>query len=232
MLRIEQRGVTSIISTLRIDPRLYETLLHFFRSTSYAIADVYRRWAEIVQRSVPLYDENGRLILLGDHTKVSKEGRRMPCVGTHHQESENSGKPEYIQGHNFGFIAALATVGATFRSIPLLGEIQEGKAKQYPNTVKLTQKKIAEKRFFITPINSGEPRNIGLLWIHIKIPQWCEPCGMPNRGSGRSTKTPYGARHPAEKRGRLTSSAGLLRCAKWGCLRKVLVGGRRLRMTK
>ena len=129
MVRFEWRGVTSVISTLRLKPRLYESLLHFFRSDAYSLTGIYRRWAELVPRFIPLFELREHLILLGDHTKVSKEGRRMPYVRTHHQESENSGKPEFIEGHNYGCLSALATNGTYFRSIPLMAEIQESKIK-------------------------------------------------------------------------------------------------------
>ena len=129
MVRNEHRGVTNIISALRIKPWLYEAAVHFFRSDAYAVHELYERWTETAQVSIALYEESGRVILLGDHTKASKEGRRMPDVTVLHQESDNSGKPEYIEGHNYGFICALATNGTTFRPLTLKAELQEGKSK-------------------------------------------------------------------------------------------------------
>ena len=35
MIRTDQRGVTSIISALKLKPRLYENMLYFFRSEAY-----------------------------------------------------------------------------------------------------------------------------------------------------------------------------------------------------
>jgi hypothetical protein len=46
-------------------------------------------------------------ILIGDGVKQSKEGKKMPGVKRLHQESENSGKAEYIFGHMFGAIGIL-----------------------------------------------------------------------------------------------------------------------------
>lgn len=129
IVRSERRGVTTVISTLRLCPWLYETLLHFFRSKAYRLNEIYARWVNIVQTSITLYEQDGHVILIGDHIKVSKEGRRMPRVRTYHQESDNSGKPEYIEGHNYGFISALATDGTTYRNIPLMAEMQESKSK-------------------------------------------------------------------------------------------------------
>jgi hypothetical protein len=71
-----------------------------------------------------------RVILLGDHSKVSKEGLRMPGVQAMYQDSQNSGKPSYIEGHNFGQVSAVITDGRTSRSLPLVTELQTGsKAK-------------------------------------------------------------------------------------------------------
>jgi len=69
---------------------------------------------------------NGRLLLIADTTKVAKEAKQMPAVKSLHQDSKNSGKPEYIMGHHFGFVAVLVgTVKKAF-SIPLQGQLQEG----------------------------------------------------------------------------------------------------------
>jgi hypothetical protein len=39
------------------------------------------------------------LVAVGDYTEVVKEGKYMPGVKKHHQESDSSGKGEYIYGH-------------------------------------------------------------------------------------------------------------------------------------
>jgi hypothetical protein len=78
------RGISSIVSVLRIRPESYPTLF------------------------APIKKVNGRMVLLADHIKISKEGRRMACVQKWHQESQNPGKPEYIKGHNFGVASIVA----------------------------------------------------------------------------------------------------------------------------
>jgi len=47
MVRNSYRGVTSIISALRLKPELYHTMLHFFRSTGYRVEDLYDKWVMI-----------------------------------------------------------------------------------------------------------------------------------------------------------------------------------------
>lgn len=49
----------------------------------------------------------------------------MPGVKKHHQESENSGKPEYIYGHELGMIGVL-TDGKVMQCVPVDVEIHDG----------------------------------------------------------------------------------------------------------
>jgi hypothetical protein len=125
MIRKDQRGVTSIISSLRLDPRHYHTLLHFFRSRGYKVTSLYDKWIKAATKQSEMERASGRIVLLGDHSKVVKEGRRMPGIQILHQESENSGKPAYIEGHNFGQVSAVITSGGVSRSLPLITELQK-----------------------------------------------------------------------------------------------------------
>jgi hypothetical protein len=129
MVRRDHRGVTSTISGLRLKPELYHTMLHFFRSVGYKVGELYKKWIEIVIKSAKLLEIRGRLVLIGDHIKIAKEGRRMPCVQLQHQSSENNGKAEYIEGHNFGQISGVITNGVVSRAIPLMAELQESSTK-------------------------------------------------------------------------------------------------------
>jgi len=129
MVRSDKRGVTSTITALRLKPGLYHTMLHFFRSKAYKVSEIYNKWIEVVLKHSPLLHVSNRLVLLGDHIKISKEGHRMPCIAKHHQDSGNSGKAEYIEGHNFGQISAVITNGETSRSIALMTELQASGAK-------------------------------------------------------------------------------------------------------
>jgi hypothetical protein len=135
MVRGDHRGVTSTISALRLKPQLYHTLLHFFRSKAYKVSELYKKWVEIVIKHAILLEVRGRMVLIGDHIKIAKEGRRMPCVQKHHQSSENCGKAEYIEGHIFGQISAVITNGVESRAIPLMSELQESAAKTGGDTL-------------------------------------------------------------------------------------------------
>ena len=125
MLRTGDRGVTLVISVLKLDPALYHTMLHFFRSKAYKVADVYGRWIQIAQTEIEFTMIAGRVILLGDHIKIPKEGRRMPGIQIIRQESENSGKGEYIEGHIHAQVSAVVSKDGTSRSLPLMTERQQ-----------------------------------------------------------------------------------------------------------
>jgi len=124
MIRQSHRGVTSIISALRLEPRLYHTMLHYFRSAAYTNSALYDTWIRIATKHANLTRIAGRVVLLGDHSKIPKEGRYMPDIEMHHQDSQNSGKPEYIAGHNYGQVGAVITNGVVSRSLPLMTELQ------------------------------------------------------------------------------------------------------------
>ena len=108
MLRSDKLGVTSVIRDLALCPDCYDSMLHFFRASSWSLADIRQRWFSAVSKFSPLYKEGNYYILVGDGVKQSKEGRRMPGVKKLFQESENSAKPEYIHGHMFGGLGILA----------------------------------------------------------------------------------------------------------------------------
>lgn len=125
MVRSNLRGVTSILSSLRLKPDLYHTMLRFFRSKGYDVPELYEKWVRVLKKRVVFKRVSGRMIVIGDHIKVSKEGLRMPDIEILHQDSQNSGKAEYIAGHNFGQVSGVITNGTVSRSIPLMTEIQK-----------------------------------------------------------------------------------------------------------
>lgn len=126
MIKTDNLGVTSIVRALHIDPKWYECLLHFFRSNSWSLDGVQNNWIYIVSKSECLFLVNDKPVLIGDGVKQTKEGRRTPGVKRHHQESENSSKPEYIFGHLFGSIGALIGDESKLFCIPLTATIQNG----------------------------------------------------------------------------------------------------------
>jgi len=100
-------GVTSIIRELCIEPKHYESMLHFFRSNSWSIETLRDKWISIVKKVGLAYKVYGQYLMIGDGGKESKEGRKMPGVKKLCQESENSSKGTYIHGHMFGAIGIL-----------------------------------------------------------------------------------------------------------------------------
>jgi hypothetical protein len=107
-------------------PERYTTLLKFFRSTSFDSDGLYQKLITVFLKILPPKTVDGKVILVGDHIKISKEGRRMPAIQKLHQESQNSGKGTFIEGHLFGFISMI--LPGFNRSIPVMAGIQESKA--------------------------------------------------------------------------------------------------------
>lgn len=101
-------------------------MLHFFRSNAFKTQTLKTRWHKIVFRSAPFIRLNGRILILGDGTKVSKESRHMPAVKKLCQESEDSSKPQFIHGHMYGGIGAVIGNASNSFCIPLDLNIQDG----------------------------------------------------------------------------------------------------------
>jgi len=130
MIRSDQRGITSIVSSMRLKPHLYHTMLHYFRSMAYSIKELYGRWIKIAMQHAGIERIAGRVIVLGDHSNESKEGLYMPGVQVLHQDSQNSGKPEFISGHRYAHVSAVISKDTVQRSLPLKTELQESPPKQ------------------------------------------------------------------------------------------------------
>jgi hypothetical protein len=126
LLRREFRGISSIVSTLRLEPKCYDNLIHFFRSKAFELSDLMEKWVDIVAQNAPLLKVAGRLVMIGDNIKIVKEAKKMPAVKKLHQDSENSGKSEYIYGHNHGVVGIVAQSNQQLTCIPLMAEIQDG----------------------------------------------------------------------------------------------------------
>ncbi len=127
IVRLDHHGVTSIIRWLSLDVSCYNALLAFFRTSSWTMSGVQKKWLEIVLSRCPLPTIAGRLIMIGDGIKISKEAKKMPGVKRLHQESDNSGKSPYIYGHHFGVIGLLAGwLSKKAFCVPLCAELHEG----------------------------------------------------------------------------------------------------------
>ena len=126
ILRTDNFGVSSIIRALALAPENYACLLHFFHSTAWNIETIMPIWWQwLVQKNVA-YRVDNRLVLVGDHTKTPKDGRKMPAVTTLHQDSETGSKPSYFRGHHWGCISLLVQAYDKYSAVPLWATIQEG----------------------------------------------------------------------------------------------------------
>ena len=119
LVRSDTFGVSSIVRALTLPPESYTCLLHFFHSGAWNVRGLMAAWWEwLVVRDVA-YRLGDRLVLVGDHTKTPKDGRKMPAVTTLHQDSETSAKPSFFRGHHWGCIGMLVRAGDKFFAIPL-----------------------------------------------------------------------------------------------------------------
>jgi len=136
-LRADWLGVTSIVRAVDLRPGCYECLLHFFHATSWNGHDLLLRCVNwLVTRNL-LIIRNGRIVIIGDETKVPKEGRRMPWVGTIRQTSETSSKPSYFRGHEWSVLGVLIGAGSRLFCAPAWAELMEpgiDDSKESPRT--------------------------------------------------------------------------------------------------
>ena len=126
ILRNDKAGITSAVRTFGLDDNCYESLIKFFRSDAYSKAELMKQWISIVMSSPLLKTVNNRCVLIGDGVKQSKEAFFMPAVKKLHQESENSGKAEYIFGHMFGALGVLLCNELQAFCVPLSMDIHDG----------------------------------------------------------------------------------------------------------
>ena len=126
ILRSDAWGITSIVREFSLRPEVYNSLLHFARAKSWKLESLRECWIKAVLAFAPLYHENGRLILVGDGVKQPKEGRRMPGVKKHHQESDTQSKAEYIYGHQMGAVGILSGTSEPQHCIPLSMRLHSG----------------------------------------------------------------------------------------------------------
>jgi len=137
--RTDTLGVTSIIRALSLGPVHYPALLHFFHSTAWCAQGLMARWWVWLADSPWLFRHQGRLVLIGDHTKSPKDGRKMPAVVTLHQDSETASKPSFFRGHHWGVLAVLTHAADAWRATPLWAAIHEGTddTDKTPKTVRI-----------------------------------------------------------------------------------------------
>ena len=119
-------GVSSFIRCLGLGERYYCPLVEFFGSSAIRLDRLTVLWVALVVRTFPLLRRNGRVILVADGIKISKEGRKMPGVKLLHQESQSNSKAEYIMGHSIQAVSVLADTETHVMAVPLAARIHEG----------------------------------------------------------------------------------------------------------
>ena len=122
--RTDAYGVSSIVRALWLAPACYVCLLHFFHSSAWTARGLLEQWWRLLANEKNTYLVGERVVLLGDHTKNVKDGRRIPGVSTLHQDSETASKPSFFRGHHWGCLSMLMRRGAKkFSAMPLWAEI-------------------------------------------------------------------------------------------------------------
>jgi hypothetical protein len=104
----------------------YHRLLHFFHSSAWQLDPLIAHWSELVLNQHVAIQVDGRYILLGDHTAVVKDARRMPGVVTLHQHSETQSKPSYFRGHYWGVLGLLTGSLQEAFGTPLEARLHQG----------------------------------------------------------------------------------------------------------
>jgi hypothetical protein len=122
----EMIGVSSLCRFWGLDVHGYHSLLHFFRSTAWSLEGLLAHWAALVLSQQVAVVVAARTVLIGDHTYVAKDGRRMPGVVTLHQESETQSKPSYFRGHCWGALGLLIGSLPTPFCLPLELRLHQG----------------------------------------------------------------------------------------------------------
>lgn len=134
-------GVTSLIRCFALAGiPMYRLLLHFFHSTAFSSDRLGRIFAKFLLAHERRLTLNGRPVFLGDGLKKAKEGRKMPGVKLHHQESNDNTKREYIFGHYLSGVALLMENLGQIVAVPIRLALHDGfrttrRKKDEPSTV-------------------------------------------------------------------------------------------------
>ena len=119
-------GVTSMCRFWLQGESVYNSLLHFFRSKAYCYADLLNSWNRFVLQQNKAIEIDGRCVLLGDHTHIVKDGRRMPGVVSMRETSETQSRPSYFRGQCWGAIGLLVGSLSACFCLPLQLQIHQG----------------------------------------------------------------------------------------------------------
>jgi hypothetical protein len=125
-------GLSSLCRFWRLDEAGYYRLAHFFHSSAWYLDGLIIHWSHLVLHQQVAVTVQGRAVLLGDHTSVVKDARRMPGVVTLHHNSETQSKPSYFRGHYWGVIGLLVGSLAEAFCLPLEARLHQGFAHLDP----------------------------------------------------------------------------------------------------
>lgn len=119
-------ALTSICRFWHMDETGYHQLLHFFHAAAWCLDAVVAHWSRLVLAQHVAVLVQGRTVLLGDHTYVVKDARRMPGVVTLQQDSETQSKPTYFRGHHWGLVGLLVGSFSQALCLPLEARLHQG----------------------------------------------------------------------------------------------------------
>ncbi len=80
IIRRDVRGLTSLVRCLNLCPKLYESMLCFFRASSWSLGEIQQCWVNLISKHCPMVTFKDHILLVGDGIKVSKEAKKMPGV--------------------------------------------------------------------------------------------------------------------------------------------------------
>lgn len=119
-------GISSFCRFWGIGNNGCHSLLSFFRSSAFSVEGLLFLWGSFVLAQDETVRVQGRAVMLGDHTSVPKDGRRMPGVVTIKQESETQSKPSCFRGHFWGAVSLLTGSLAAPFATPLALRLHQG----------------------------------------------------------------------------------------------------------
>lgn len=119
-------GVSAVCRFWQLSEPDYHRLLHFFHSSAWSLTALVAHWSQLVLTQEVAVTVADRVVLVGDHTYVVKEARRMPGVVTLHQDSQTQSKPSYFRGHHWGVIGLVVGSLAQAFCLPLDARLHQG----------------------------------------------------------------------------------------------------------
>lgn len=119
-------GIPSLCRFWRMDEAGDHQLLHFFQASAWCLDAVVVYWSRLVLAHHVAVMIQERPVLVGDHTYVVKDARRMPGGVTLHQDSETQSKPPYFRGHQWGLGGLRVGSLSHAFCLPLAARVHQG----------------------------------------------------------------------------------------------------------